>query len=895
MKRLRILFLSIVIVLAFSFNVKAEFFSDIIVSGPNGIWTDSRAYATLNDAITAVGANQRTVVIVSPQTVTNLTVPANVTLKFERDGQINNSGQLTINTKNIIAEDRQIFNGTGDIDFATGSVLRSYWFASFAHAALMTADDIVTLIVSKPSTINTSCAIGNNVNLKWESPSNILTVAAGKVLSNIKNIEAGHYQLFAGAGDIDFLDGTQLNLSWFAHLRSVTTWVGSEQVQLVIDDHQTVDFDTSIPINIICKFQSGGLLTVNPGITLTYANSQLIDIGSYGFNPFAGTGTIVIVGSLTYTPASSLTASELKTLLGIYPYEVDALYTYGNGTSYTSATINTAIAAIGVVNKTTLLLRSGSWIMAANITIPANVTLKAIPGTIITTTGFTITINGPFSAGLYQVFSGTGTVSFGYGSIKEAYPEWWKTNTTPGITDMTSAIQAAITAMEGTYAAYVPITGGGKVVLSRSSYAATTLNIKTRVTLELSDGTQLLTSDVITMNSSSRLIGAGRQSSQILFSGTGHAISCDSSASPGDIIDVHLENFWLNSSVATTTNSAIFFSSMNHPTIIGINSTDSPTGASFIEIVRSALPIIRGLSLQGAAMGASPFILLYNDSDAAHISDSRFIGTNEANKEGIRIDNPGSGNSATTIIKNNSFEYFDVAIRVGNTASSTVSNVVIRENYFETTVSYEIVVGNVTATAIAKNVSIENNYFYSQATAIYAIYLRLAENVTIKGNKSLNHGTAMVEVLAGVKNFEIRNNNTADPIQQNIVAGATGTYDDSSGNIYYFGARIIDKTPTIIQFAQSPYTVLVTGVSLYCNATAGAITLNLPAVATAGYGKRYAIYKTDASVNAITVDPDGAETIDGAGTHTSMNAQWDSITIESTVAGWIILSSKIAP
>jgi hypothetical protein len=41
-------------------------------------------------------------------------------------------------------------------------------------------------------------------------------------------------------------------------------------------------------------------------------------------------------------------------------------------------------------------------------------------------TGITLTLNGPFEAGLYQVFSctGTGSVVFGSGSYRETYPEW---------------------------------------------------------------------------------------------------------------------------------------------------------------------------------------------------------------------------------------------------------------------------------------------------------------------------------------------------------------------------------------------------------------------------------------------------------------------------------------
>jgi len=39
--------------------------------------------------------------------------------------------------------------------------------------------------------------------------------------------------------------------------------------------------------------------------------------------------------------------------------------------------------------------------------------------------GYTLTINGSFSAGLYQVFSGDGAVLFTSGAVCEVYPEWW--------------------------------------------------------------------------------------------------------------------------------------------------------------------------------------------------------------------------------------------------------------------------------------------------------------------------------------------------------------------------------------------------------------------------------------------------------------------------------------
>jgi len=75
---------------------------------------------------------------------------------------------------------------------------------------------------------------------------------------------------------------------------------------------------------------------------------------------------------------------------------------------------------------------------------------------------------------------------------------------------------------------------------------------------------------------------------------------------------------------------------------------------------------------------------------------------------------------------------------------------------------------------------------------------------------------------------------------------------------------------------------------ILCDATAGAFTVTLPAVAGVS-GKKLTIKKTDASGNAVTVDGNGAETIDGAATK-SLASQYKYISVISNGAGWFITS-----
>ncbi|MBU4233390.1 MAG: hypothetical protein KKD99_05600 [Proteobacteria bacterium] len=114
--------------------------------------------------------------------------------------------------------------------------------------------------------------------------------------------------------------------------------------------------------------------------------------------------------------------------------------------------LGTAITAIGSA-KTVLSLPAGNWPIAANLTIPANLTLKFAHGAVLAiATGKILTINGTLEAGPYQIFSctGTGKVVFAAGAVDQIHPEWWTTNTTPGTTNMTAAILAAYTACQNT-------------------------------------------------------------------------------------------------------------------------------------------------------------------------------------------------------------------------------------------------------------------------------------------------------------------------------------------------------------------------------------------------------------------------------------------------------------
>ena len=103
--------------------------------------------------------------------------------------------------------------------------------------------------------------------------------------------------------------------------------------------------------------------------------------------------------------------------------------------------------------------------------------------------------------------------------------------------------------------------------------------------------------------------------------------------------------------------------------------------------------------------------------------------------------------------------------------------------------------------------------------------------------------------------------------------------------------RVDDSTPLVADVGRTVGAMVTTGsppsmsCDVLCNATAGAFSVNLPAVAGV-LGREYTITKIDASANAVTLHGNSSETINGA-TTLALAAQWDTATVVATAAGWV--------
>ncbi len=90
------------------------------------------------------------------------------------------------------------------------------------------------------------------------------------------------------------------------------------------------------------------------------------------------------------------------------------------------------------------------------------------------------------------------------------------------------------------------------------------------------------------------------------------------------------------------------------------------------------------------------------------------------------------------------------------------------------------------------------------------------------------------------------------------------------------GVTVVSKTAN--------YTPLSTDAYIECDASGGAFTITLPPVA-GNPGLALDIMKTDSSANAVTVDGDGSDLIDGATTAVIVSEN-ESIVVVSNGTSW---------
>jgi hypothetical protein len=119
------------------------------------------------------------------------------------------------------------------------------------------------------------------------------------------------------------------------------------------------------------------------------------------------------------------------------------------------------------------------------------------------------------------------------------------------------------------------------------------------------------------------------------------------------------------------------------------------------------------------------------------------------------------------------------------------------------------------------------------------------------------------------------------------IALVEACYDGVAGHARYGVSKTLAATG-----AQSLTKLDLNKVILLPNTAA--FTLTLPAAADTQAGDRLTFVKTTAAAFAVTLDGNAAETIDGAATLATIDAQFDTAVLVSTGTEWVVLSRDIA-
>lgn len=187
------------------------------------------------------------------------------------------------------------------------------------------------------------------------------------------------------------------------------------------------------------------------------------------------------------------------------------------------------------------------------------------------------------------------------------------------------------------------------------------------------------------------------------------------------------------------------------------------------------------------------------------------------------------------------------------------------------------------------------------------VYVPTTGPTTITGMVPLNTGSAQTVTLynSGSSTLSIPNlsGSSSSSYQSRTSTGATIDIPALSGTTFTYNpttnkwndvASSTAGSATSIPDSQSWFVVSKTGTYtavegefVKCDATTGAFTIFLPAVAPSLDGKKICVKKTDASPNAVTIDGNAAEQIDGALTYLLAAQNSSAVVICDGSAWWI--------
>jgi len=175
---------------------------------------------------------------------------------------------------------------------------------------------------------------------------------------------------------------------------------------------------------------------------------------------------------------------------------------------------------------------------------------------------------------------------------------------------------------------------------------------------------------------------------------------------------------------------------------------------------------------------------------------------------------------------------------------------------------------------------------YANVSGSYNVAIGIDAGRYYNAGSYVANNSAISSVFIGYKAASGANGSTNEIVigKDAVGLGSNSTVigNSSTTKAKIFGALEAGGLTLPYVAKTATYTITATDYTVDC--TANTFTVTLP-TAVGIQGKIYNIKNTGTGV--ITVDGDGAETIDGETTETL--EQWETLTIQSTNVGWIIL------
>ena len=394
---------------------------------PSGTWnwtTASVTWPTFNQNTSGSAAT-----LTTPRTIGGVSFngSANITVASATGGFTVTGGALTPATNDVSALGTSTLMWS-DLFLASGSVI--YW---------------------------------NNTDVTLTHSSNTLTLAGGNLALGANNLTMTGALAATGA---------RVSKGWFTDLEITNspTVGGTSIATIYAAIGQTMYIGTTgVAIN-----RGSAALTLE-GITLNATDNTITDDSTAAGDLLKGNGSKFVrfaMGASLQVLRTNSGASDLEWIDP--PWTTALCYDVRNYDDLEAAVAALEDSSEGA--EVTLAIPDNQ-VLGDDLIIPENIAIWILNGGNITVSGYTLTINGPFEAGLYPVFDvGSGTVVFGANSAREAYPQWWGGTATYGI-DQTEYIEAAIASglsvflSNGSWQCNITITS----TLSGNTYGSTTI------------------------------------------------------------------------------------------------------------------------------------------------------------------------------------------------------------------------------------------------------------------------------------------------------------------------------------------------------------------------------------------------------------------------------------